>query len=59
MHSGIIPLKNNYPNRYLTLESSILQWMLEIVLKFRNNLNFLKEVVMNEIDDFKVKYYYA
>jgi hypothetical protein len=53
------PLKNNYSNRYLTLEISILQWMLEIVPKLRNNLNLLKEVVMNEIDDFKVKYYHA
>ena len=33
--------------------------MLEIVPKLRNNLYLLKEVVMNEIDDFKVKYYYA
>jgi len=53
------PLKNNNSNRYLTLEISILQWMLEIVPKLRNNLYLLKEVVMNEIDDFKVKYYYA
>jgi hypothetical protein len=53
------PLKNNYSNRYLTLEISILQWMLEIVPKLRNNLYLLKEVVMNEIDDFKVKYYHA
>jgi hypothetical protein len=52
-------LKNNYSNRYLPLEISILQWMLEIVPKLRNNLNLLKEVVMNEIDDFKVKYDYA
>jgi hypothetical protein len=53
------PLKNNYSNRYLPLEISILQWMLEIVPKLSNNLNLLKEVVMNEIDDFKVKYDYA
>jgi hypothetical protein len=53
------PLKNNYSNKYLTLEISILQWMLEIVPKLRNNLYLLKEVVMNEIEDFKVKYYHA
>ena len=33
--------------------------MLEIVPKLHNNLYLLNEVVMNEIDDFKVKYYYA
>ena len=59
MHYWNYALKNNYPNRYLTLEISILQWMLEIVRKLRTNLNLLKEVVMNEIDDVKVKYYYA
>lgn len=53
------PLKNSYYNRYLTLEIRILQWMLDIVQKLRHNLNFLKEVVKNEIDNFKVKYYYA
>jgi hypothetical protein len=45
MHYWNYALKNNYPNRYLTLEISILQWMLEIVLKLRTNLNLLKEVV--------------
>lgn len=53
------PLKTCYYNRYLTLEIRILQWMLDIVQKLRHNLNFLKEVVKNEIDNFKVKYYYA
>lgn len=53
------PLKTSYYNRYLTLEIRILQWMLDIVQKLRHNLNFLKEVVKNEIDNFKVKYYYA
>jgi hypothetical protein len=33
--------------------------MLDIVQQLRHNLNFLKEVVKNEIDNFKVKYYYA
>ena len=59
MHYWNYAVKNNYPNRYLTLEISILQWMLEIVFKLRTNLNLLKEEVMNEIDDVKVKYYYA
>jgi hypothetical protein len=59
MHYWNYALKNNYPNRCLTLEISILQWMLEIVLKLRTNLNLLKKVVMNEIDEVKVKYYYA
>ena len=53
------PLKTSYYNRYLTLEIRILQWMVDIVQKLRHNLNFLKEVVKNEIDNFKVKYYYA
>ena len=53
------PLKTNYYNRYLTLEIRILQWMLDIVQKLRHNLNFLKNVVKNETDNFKVKYYYA
>ena len=53
------PLKTSYYNRYLTLEIRILQWMLDIVQKLRHNLNFLKEVVKNEIDNFKVNYYYA
>ena len=53
------PLKTSYYNRYLTLEIRILQWMLDIVQKLRHNLNFLKNVVKNEIDNFKVKYYYA
>jgi hypothetical protein len=53
------PLKTSYYNRYLTLEIRILQWMLDIVQKLRHNLNFLKDVVKNEIDNFKVKYYYA
>ena len=52
------PLKNSYSNRYLTIEIRILQWMLDIVQKLRHNLYFLK-VVKNEIDNFKVKYYYA
>ena len=33
--------------------------MLDIVQKLRHNLNFLKDVVKNETDNFKVKYYYA
>ena len=33
--------------------------MLDIAQKLRHNLYFLKEVVKNEIDNFKVKYYYA
>ncbi|HEY6657770.1 MAG TPA: hypothetical protein VIZ62_04510 [Nitrososphaeraceae archaeon] len=53
------PLKNSYSNRNLTIEIRILQWMLDIVPKLRHNLYFLKEVVKNEIDNFKVKYYYA
>lgn len=53
------PLKTSYYNRYLTLEIRILQWMLDIVQKLRHNLNFLKDVVKNETDNFKVKYYYA
>jgi len=53
------PLKNSYSNRYLTIEIRILQWMLDIVQKLRHNLYLLKEVVKNEIDNFKVKYYYA
>ena len=53
------PLKNSYSNRYLTIEIRILQWMLDIVQKLRHNLYFLKKVVKNEIDNFKVKYYYA
>ena len=48
------PLKNSYYNRYLTLEIRILQWMLDIVPKLRHNLNFLIDVVKNEIDNFKV-----
>ena len=52
------PSKNSYSNRYLTIEIRILQWMLDIVRKLRHNLYFLK-VVKNEIDNFKVKYYYA
>jgi hypothetical protein len=53
------PLKNSYSNRNLTIEIRILQWMLDIVPKLRHNRYFLKEVVKNEIDNFKVKYYYA
>jgi hypothetical protein len=53
------PLKNSYSNKYLTIEIRILQWMLDIVQKLRHNLYFLKEVVKNEIDNFKVKYYDA
>ena len=53
------PLKNSYSNRYLTIEIRILQWMLDIVQKLSHNQYFLKEVVKNEIDNFKVKYYYA
>ena len=33
--------------------------MLDIAQKLRHNLYFLKEVVKNEIDNFKVKYYDA
>jgi hypothetical protein len=53
------PSKNSYSNRYLTIEIRILQWMLDIVRQLRHNLYFLKEVVKNEIDNFKVKDYYA
>jgi hypothetical protein len=53
------PSKNSYSNRYLTIEIRILQWMLDIVGQLRHNLYFLKEVVKNEIDNFKVKDYYA
>ena len=53
------PLKNSHSNRYLTIEIRILQWMLDIVQKLSHNQYFLKEVVKNEIDNFKVKYYYA
>jgi len=56
---GFDPLKNNYTNRYLIVEIRILQWMLDIVPKLLHNLNFLKEVVKKETDNFKVKYYYA
>ena len=48
------PLKTSYYNRYLTLEIRILQWMLAIVQKLLHNLNFLIDVVKNEIDNFKV-----
>ena len=47
--------KNSYSNRYLIIEIRILQWMLDIIQKLRHNLYFLKEVVKNEIDNFKVK----
>ena len=53
------PSKNSYSNRYLTIEIRILQWMLDMVRKLRHNVYFLKEVVKNEIANFKVKYYYA
>ena len=53
------PLKNSYSNRYLTIEIRILQWMLDIVQKLPHNLYVLKEVVKDEIDNFKVKFYYA
>jgi hypothetical protein len=53
------PVKNSYSIRYLTIEIRILQWMLDIVQKLRHNLYYLKEVVKNEIDNFKVKYYDA
>jgi hypothetical protein len=53
------PLKNNCSNRYLTLEIRILQWLLDIVQQLPHNLYFLKEVVKNQIDNFKVKYYYT
>ena len=53
------PLKNSYSNRYVTIEIRILQWMLDIVQKLPHNLYVLKEVVKDEIDNFKVKFYYA
>ena len=53
------PLKNSYYNRHLILEIEILQWMLEMVQRIRHNLNFLKELVKNEINNFKVEYYYG
>ena len=53
------PLKNSYSNRNLTIEIEILQWMLDIVQRIRHNLNFLKELVKNEINNFKVEYYYV
>lgn len=53
------PLKNSYSNRNLTIEIEILQWMLDMVRRIRHNLNFLKELVKNEINNFKVEYYYG
>jgi hypothetical protein len=53
------PLKNSYSNSDLTLEIEILEWMLDIVQKMSHNLNFLKELVKNEINNFKVEYYYG
>lgn len=53
------PLKNSYSNRNLTIEIEILQWMLDIVQRIRHNPNFLKELVKNEINNFKVEYYYV
>ena len=52
------PLKNNYSNRNLIIEIEILQWMLDMVQRICHNLNFLKELVKNEIKNFKVEYYY-
>lgn len=53
------PLKNSYSNRNLTIEIEILQWMLDMVQRIRHNPNFLKELVKNEINNFKVEYYYV
>jgi hypothetical protein len=53
------PLKNSYSNRNLTIEIEILQWMLDMVQRIRHNLNFLKELVKNEINNLKVEYYYG
>jgi hypothetical protein len=53
------PLKNSYSNRDLTVEIEILQWILDIVQKMPHNLNFLKELVVKEIDNFKFKYNYT
>lgn len=52
------PLKNSYSNRNLIIEIEILQWMLDMIQRIRHNLNFLKELVKNEIKNFKVEYYY-
>lgn len=53
------PLKNSYSNRNLIIEIEILQWMLDMVQRIRHNLNFLKELVKNEIKNFKVEYYHV
>jgi hypothetical protein len=53
------PLKNSYSNTDLTVEIEILQWILDIVQKMPHNLNYLKELVEKEIDNFKIKYYFT
>ena len=53
------PFKDYYYNRHLLLEIEILRGMIDITQKICNNLNFLKQLVNNKINNYKVEYNYA
>ena len=53
------PFQDYYYNRHLLLEIEILRGMVDIIQKICNNLNFLKRLVNNKINNYKVAYNYA
>ena len=53
------PFKDYYYNRYLLLEIEILRDIIDITQNISNNLHFLKQLVNNKINNYKVEYKYA
>ena len=53
------PFKDYYYNRHLLLEIEILRDIIDITQNISNNLHFLKQLVNNKINNYKVEYKYA
>ena len=57
--SELDPFQDYYYNKHLLLKIEILRGMVDIIQKICNNLNFLKRLVNNKINNYKVAYNYA
>ena len=53
------PFKDYYYNRHLLLEIEILRDIIDKTQNISNNLHFLKQLVNNKINNYKVEYKYA
>ena len=53
------PFKDYYYNRHLLLEIEILRDIIDITQNISNNLHFLKQLVNNKINNYKVEFKYA